>query len=180
MLTADNLNIMGIVAGEAVRRSLIRQPRARLWMLQSGSSERNGSLATTFADALIWLDAIGQVVHQGVHRIFKHTLCDRSYGMIGPGLLRPSYWVTVLLKRLLGTGLLDVSPLSSDARVRAYAYCAFVSHATLNRTTHAQQWLMDYPAGSVVVTLLNIDATATIPVQVQGFDPVLGPITHVS
>jgi heparanase 1 len=124
------------------------QPQASVWLGETSSLYDGGTphLSDSYVAGFMWLDKLGVAAAVGHKRVFRQafiggfcSLLDRNQDPL------PDYWLSVLYKRLVGTKVIFVKgSLEHGRQLRVYAHCA----------------KSPYPAGSVVLLLLNLNFSA--------------------
>ena len=114
----------------------------RRWIGETGSAVGSGQdgLSNAFADGFEYLDKLGRMAANGVSSINRQTLCGYHYGITfynrtsGKLEIKPSYFTTVLWKRLVGKNVYNVDVSGDDwrqsGRVRVYAFSSKEKSAT--------------------------------------------------
>jgi heparanase 1 len=135
------------------------QPKAELWMGETGPAQSGGTPGVTdrFASSFWWLDELGTLATAGHSVVVRQTLCGKGYPLIDRPSFdpRPDYWASLLWKRLMGDRVLAVGNPHEGKLLRAYAHC----------TPHAQ----DVPPGSVTVLVLNLNLSDSVRVALDDF-----------
>ena len=131
MLTAAALADLDAWAGKVERATRAHAEGAEVWLGETGSAQCGGEpgFSNAFADALWWADTLGRVARRGQKVIVRQTLAGADYGLIDDRTLQPnpSYWVSWLWRRLMGTralGAAGARPAATGGVLRAYYQCA--------------------------------------------------------
>jgi heparanase 1 len=152
-LRPDELDELATWAGAVEQARTTSAPAAELWLGETGGAQCGGEpgASDTWADALWWLDELGQLARRGETVVIRQTLVGGDYGLLSADDFtpRPSYWASWLWKQTMGATALAVDVSPRTPAVRAYAQCA--------RTP-----------GAVTVLLENLHATATATVRLAG------------
>ncbi|CAI8054362.1 Heparanase [Geodia barretti] len=127
------------------------QPQANVWLGETSSFYDGGAphLSDTYVAGFMWLDKLGVAAVVGHKRVFRQDFIGGSYSLLdGDQNPLPDYWLSLLYKKLVGTKVLYIKgSLDYGRNLRSYAHCA----------------KPPYPAGSVVLLLLNTNfTTATV------------------
>lgn len=154
-----NISLLNQVdEGGAYINSIVHKsskPFADVWLGETASACGGGAtnVSDSFADGFEFLDKLGSMALRGHGVIFRQTLCGSRYGLISTDLQpRPSYFIALLFKQLVGVSPLPVSidttKESSHSTLgvislRVYAFCA---------TQRASA-----EAGAIVVVAINVD-----------------------
>jgi heparanase 1 len=135
------------------------QPKAALWMGETGPAQSGGTPGVTdrFASSFWWLDELGTLATTGHSVVVRQTLYGKGYPLVDRQSFepRPDYWASLLWKRLMGDRVLAVGNPQEGSFLRAYAHC----------TPQA----LGAPAGSITVLLLNLNLTESVRVDLAGF-----------
>ena len=128
-------------------------PQAEVWLGETGNAQCGGQagVSDAFVGGFWWLDQLGSMAVRGQPVVVRQSLTGANYGLIDQNTLhpRPDYWNSILWKRLMGTGVLDVDVDGKRESLRAYAHCT-------------NQKAPNYQPGAVTLVLLNLDPIATI------------------
>jgi hypothetical protein len=98
------------------------------------------------------LDQLGALARRGQQVSVRQTLSGSNYGLIDDVTLdpRPDYWASVLWRRLMGQGVLDVGRKAVDDYVRVYAHCTYQR------------------PGAVTLLAINLDADHSVRIEADG------------
>ena len=129
MMTAVALADLDGWADEVESATRAHTDGAEVWLGETGSAQCGGEpgFSNAFADALWWSDTLGRVARRGQKVVVRQTLAGADYGLIDERTLEPnpSYWVSWLWRRLMGTRVLAAAGERSGAGVlHAYYQCA--------------------------------------------------------
>ena len=129
MMTAAALADLDGWAEEVESATRAHASGAEVWLGETGSAQCGGEpgFSNAFADALWWGDTLGRVARRGQKVIVRQTLAGADYGLIDDRTLQPnpSYWVSWLWRRLMGTRVLAAGDRAGAAGVlHAYYQCA--------------------------------------------------------
>jgi heparanase 1 len=123
------------------------QPQADLWLGETSSFYGSGApnLSNTYVAGFLWLDKLGIAAVVGHKRVFRHDFIGGYFALLDANQNPlPDYWLSLLYKKLVGTKVVYVNgSLEYGRYLRVYAHCAKAP----------------YPAGSVVLLLLNTNFT---------------------
>ena len=101
------------------------EPGKPLWLTETGETGCGGNpWASTFTDTFRYVEQLGRLARLGVQVVMHNTLAASDYALIDEETLepRPSYWASVLWRRLMGTTVLDAGP-SPAPGVDLFAHC---------------------------------------------------------
>jgi len=117
-----------------------------VWLTETSSAWGGGSpgLTDTYADGFLWLDKLGVSARDGVAVVMRQTFYGGHYALVDNDTFfpRPSYWLSLLYKQLVGTRVLEVKVADLSDKIRLYAHCT--------------GRLSGYSAGTVVLYGLNV------------------------
>lgn len=100
-------------------------PGKPLWLTETGETACGGNpWASTFTDTFRYVEQLGRLAKLGVQVVMHNTLAASDYALVDEETLqpRPSYWASVLWRRLMGTTVLDAGP-SPAPGVHVFAHC---------------------------------------------------------
>jgi len=127
---------------------------AEIILGETGNAQCGGEpgVSDAFVGGLWWMDELGLCALRGQKAVIRQAFSGASYGLIEePGLRpRPDYWLSVMFKRLVGTGVLGINRSMDNAYVRAYAFC-----------TRGQ-------CGSITLMLINVNETQPAEIRLAG------------
>jgi len=127
MMTAAALADLDGWAAEVESATRAHTSGAEVWLGETGSAQCGGEpgFSNAFADALWWGDTLGRVARRGQKVIVRQTLAGADYGLIDDRTLQPnpSYWVSWLWHRLMGTRVLAATGDGAGV-LHAYYQCA--------------------------------------------------------
>lgn len=96
-----------------------------IWLTETAQAACGGSRwASSFRDSFRYVDQQGRLARKGVKIVAHNTLVASDYALIDDVSLqpRPSYWVAILWRRLMGTTVLERPDLlAGDLKI--YAHC---------------------------------------------------------
>jgi heparanase 1 len=101
------------------------EPGKPLWITETADAACGGNpWASTFLDSFRYLIEHASLACRGVKVIMHNTLAASDYGLLDQNTFepRPTYWVTLLWRRLMGTTVLD-SQVSVPANTHVYSQC---------------------------------------------------------
>jgi len=111
-------------------------PMKPIWITETAAAAGGGvsGLSDRFVDGFLWLDKLGMAASKGIDVVVRQTLSRGQYGLLegqkGYFDPRPSYWLTLLFKRLVGRRVLEVlhdvneEEFGGNGGLRLYAHCA--------------------------------------------------------
>lgn len=100
-------------------------PGRPLWLTEVGETGCGGNpWASTFTDSFRYVEQLGRLAKLGVQVVMHNTLAASDYALIDEESLRPrpSYWVGLLWRQLMGTTVLEAGT-TAPAGVHVYAHC---------------------------------------------------------
>ena len=129
MMTSAALADLDAWADEVESATRAHTDGAEVWLGETGSAQCGGEpgFSNAFADALWWGDTLGRVARRGQKVVVRQTLAGADYGLIDERTMEPnpSYWVSWLWRRLMGTRVLAAAGDGAGAGVlHAYYQCA--------------------------------------------------------
>jgi heparanase len=101
------------------------EPGKPLWLTETGETACGGNpWAKTFTDTFRYVEQLGRLAKLGVQVVMHNTLAASDYALVDEETLepRPSYWASVLWRRLMGTTVLDAGP-SPVPGLHVFAHC---------------------------------------------------------
>ncbi|MBH0114014.1 hypothetical protein I5E68_13785 [Novosphingobium sp. YJ-S2-02] len=101
------------------------EPGDPMWVTETAQAACGGSpWAASFLDSFRYVNQLGLLAQKGVKVVMHNTLAASDYALIDGDTLvpRPNYWVAVLWRRVMGTGVL-APPETSAEDLRLYAHC---------------------------------------------------------
>lgn len=126
-------------------------------------------MSNRFVDGFEYLDKICQMAIHSHTQVNRQTLCGYEYGLLNWDLTpNPSYFSTILFKRLIGHLALNVTWSDNLLSARFYAFCAKPSGPkSLDSSTACPP----VRAGDVVVVALNLNQTSAVNVTTTALAP---------
>ncbi|XP_059468626.1 heparanase-like [Neocloeon triangulifer] len=121
-----------ILVNNAVRSMALGTP---IWLGETGSAFGGGApeLSDRFVASFLWLDKLGVAASEGIHVVVRQSLYGGHYGLLrtehkgdhkGALIPNPDFWVSILHKKLVGTGVVGVTLLNDfKGPVRIYCHC---------------------------------------------------------
>ncbi|XP_065342829.1 heparanase-like [Cloeon dipterum] len=101
-----------------------------VWLGETGTAFGGGAaeLSDRFVGSFLWLDKLGVAASEGIKVVIRQSLFGGHYGLIrndhGSLVPNPDFWVSILYKRLVGTGVVGVTLLKDfKGPVRIYCHC---------------------------------------------------------
>ncbi|CAG2060601.1 unnamed protein product, partial [Timema podura] len=117
-----------------------------LWLSETSSAYGSGApgLSDRFVAGFLWLDKLGMAARLGLKVVIRQSLYGGHYSLLDLDTLdpNPDWWVSVVYRSFVGTGVLDTPVLSNSIRV--YCHCA------------PPHW-----PGAVTLFAINIDADSS-------------------
>nr|CAD7452385.1 unnamed protein product [Timema tahoe] len=117
-----------------------------LWLSETSSAYGSGApgLSDRFVAGFLWLDKLGMAARLGLKVVIRQSLYGGYYSLLDLDTLdpNPDWWVSVVYRSFVGTGVLDTPVLSNSIRV--YCHCA------------PPHW-----PGAVTLFAINIDADSS-------------------
>ena len=154
LLDPEKLDIVVKWADEIAGYRDMHAPGTPIWLGESGHAQYGGqpNSSDKFEGTFWWLDQLGALARRGQEVSVRQTLSGSHYGMIDDKTLdpRPDYWASVLWRRLMGQGVLDVQRTAVDDDVRLYAHCSYQR------------------PGAVTVLAINLDGENSVRIEVDG------------
>ena len=153
LLDPERLDIVLKWADEIADYRDMDAPGTPIWLGESGHAQYGGqpNSSDKFEGTFWWLDQLGALARRGQKVSVRQTLSGSHYGLIDDKTLdpRPDYWASVLWRRLMGQGVLDVERRAVDEHVRLYAHCTYQR------------------PGAVTVLAINLDAENSVRIEVD-------------
>jgi heparanase 1 len=154
LLDPARLDIALKWADEVAAYRDMHAPGTPIWLGESGHAQYGGQPGSSdrYEGTFWWLDQLGALARRGQQVSVRQTLSGSNYGLIDDVTLepRPDYWASVLWRRLMGQGVLDVGRKAVDDYVRVYAHCAYQR------------------PGAVTLLAINLDADHSVRIEADG------------
>ena len=158
LLDPKNLDEVGYWADKVKNWRDQYAPGKPIWLGETGNAQFGGEpgCRNVYLGGLWWMDELGILARKGHSVVVRQTLSGGDYGMINDDDLspRPDYWNSLIWKRLMGTGVFDVSVTGDNSdRLRVYAHTSAADEAR-----------------SVTVLAINIDPQRDANVSLPGLE----------
>ena len=156
---------------------------AQLWCGECGPHNGGGKSNVTdrFVSSFWYADALGGFARLGFSQFGRQALVGSHYGLLQETshTPNPDYWTLLGWKRLMGTGVLDVTVASPptdhwhwvNKSLHVYAHCSRVDDIAAET---AQQVGSECSGGNVTLLYINISPSTTFELSVHGaFQPTM-------
>jgi heparanase 1 len=154
LLTPERLDIVLKWADEIADHRDNHAPGTPIWLGETGHAQYGGQPDSSdkYEGTFWWLDQLGALARRNQQVSVRQTLSGSHYGLIDEATLdpRPDYWASVLWRRLMGQGVLDVGRTAVDGYVRVYAHCTYQR------------------SGAVTLLAINLDADHSVRIEADG------------
>jgi heparanase len=100
-------------------------PGEAIWLTETGETACGGNpWAADFIDSFRYLNQLGTLAKRGVQVVIHNTLAASDYALVDETTLlpRPNYRSALLLRKMMGTTVLDAGP-SPSPNLHLYAHC---------------------------------------------------------
>lgn len=165
MMSAAALADLDAWAGQVEGATRAHASGAEVWLGETGSAQCGGEpgFSNAFADALWWGDTLGRVARRGQKVIVRQTLAGADYGLIDDRTLQPnpSYWVSWLWRRVMGTQVLAAAGVRATA-LHAYYQCTRPGAPAYRRGAVSALFVNIAEETAVTVDLANVGAAGAV------------------
>lgn len=129
-------NVLNVLACQiAAVRNTTAGIHLAMWLSETGSAYGGGApgLSDSYVAGFLWLDKLGLTARLGIDVVVRQSLFGGNYGLLDVAMEPlPDWWVSVLYKKLVGPGVLNVtggniietSCLGEQGPVRLYCHCS--------------------------------------------------------